>query len=238
MQALYKNIMIKLSGEALMGGTSSSVDVNTVNYIIDEIKKIKTLGVNIGIVIGGGNFFRGISGAKDLGLERTNADSMGMLATVMNGILLKDSLLHHGLATKVYSQFIVGGITKPYNRDSMMKRLHDGDIIIFVGGTGNPLFTTDSAAALKSIEMNADILIKATKVDGIYDCDPIKNPQAIKYDTLTFDEAINKKLKVMDTSAFALCQENNMMINVCSIFKPNSLLDVVLGKKEGTFIKG
>ena len=233
----YQRILLKLSGEALMGEGKDSVDPATVSFIIQQVKQIITLGVQVGLVIGGGNFFRGVAGSDKLGIERANADVMGMLATVMNGILLRDAFNSAGVTSKIYSAFPIGNIIKGYNRDSALSHLNKGELVIFVGGVGSPYFTTDSGAALRAIEMNSDLLIKATKVDGVYNCDPKKNIDAIKYASLSFDEAIGRSLGVMDTAAFALCRENNLAINVCSIFKENSLQNVVLGKDEGTLVQ-
>lgn len=232
----YQRVLLKLSGEALMGDSQDSVDPGTVEFIICQIKEILDLGVKVGIVIGGGNFFRGLSGSDRLGIQRANADFMGMLATAMNGILLRDACNARGIFAKVYSAFPIGNIIKGYNRDSALKRINDGDVVIFVGGVGSPYFTTDSGAALRAIEMNCDLLIKATKVDGVYDKDPKKYPDAVKFDQLTFNDAINDNLGVMDMAAFALCRENNMNINVCSIFKAGSLKNVVTGGSEGTLV--
>lgn len=231
----YKRVLLKLSGEALMGDTNTMFDKPTLDNIITQIKSLVELNIKLGIVIGGGNIFRGING-NELGLQRANADSMGMLATIMNGIALKDFLANYGIKSKIYSALSIQNLVKGYNRDSMLGRLEDGNVIIFVGGTGNPFFTTDSGAALRAIEMNADLLIKATKVDGVFDKDPVKHSDAQKYSTLTFDEAIHKQLKVMDMSAFDLCREHKVDINVCNIFTPNALKEVALGHDQGTII--
>ncbi len=218
-----------------MGSSQNMFDPMTTSSILNQIKNITEMGVEIGIVIGGGNIFRGIK-AKELGLQRANADYMGMLATIMNGIALKDFLANLKIKSKIYSSLTISNIIKGYNRDSMLSRLSDGNVVIFVGGTGNPFFTTDSGAALRAIEMNADILIKATKVDGVYDKDPVLYPDAKKYETLSFNEAITNNLKVMDISAFDLCKENNMNIQVCNVFTPNALENIVLGIPTGTYI--
>lgn len=235
MPVKYKRILLKLSGEALMGKSDDIFDKNTVNSIINQIKQVHELNVKIGIVIGGGNIFRGASGPA-LGLERTNADYMGMLATVMNGIALRDFLNNVGIKSRVYSAIAVANIVKGYNRDSMLKNLDDGHVVIFVGGTGNPFFSTDSGAALRAIEMKADLLIKATKVDGVYDCDPQENLTATKYHKLSFDEAITHNLKVMDMAAFDLCRTNKVNIEVCNVFHQNSLKDSVEGNGQGTLV--
>ncbi|MBX9598247.1 MAG: UMP kinase [Burkholderiales bacterium] len=232
----YPRILLKLSGEALMGESRDSVDPETVAFILQQVRDVLELGVKVGIVIGGGNFFRGVAGSDKLGIQRANADAMGMLATVMNGILLRDSFNARGISAKLFSAFAVGSFIKGYNRDSMIKRLNDGDVVIFVGGTGSPYFTTDSGAALRGLEMKADLLIKATKVDGVYNKDPKKFTDAVKYQQLSFDEAIGQNLGVMDMAAFALCRENNLNIKVCSIFKAGSLKRVVLGEDEGTLV--
>lgn len=232
----YQRVLLKISGEALMGDTSDSVNPDTVEFILQQINEVIELGAKIGIVIGGGNFFRGMPGSSKLGIQRANADMMGMLATVMNGILLRDSFNARGIKSKIFSAFAIGSMIKGYNRDSMIKRINDGEVVIFVGGVGSPYFTTDSGAALRGLEMDADILIKATKVDGVYDKDPHKNKDAVKYQKISFSEAINLNLGVMDTTAFALCRENNLNINVCSLFKAGSLKRVLTGMDEGTLV--
>lgn len=232
----YQRILLKLSGESLMGDSSDSVHPETVEFILKQVKEVVALGVKVGLVIGGGNFFRGVAGSDKLGIQRANADTMGMLATVMNGILLRDSFNSHGIEAKIFSAFPIGSFIKGYNRDSMLKRIDNGEVVIFVGGTGSPYFTTDSGAALRGLEMNADLLIKATKVDGVYSADPKKDPNAVKYDSLSFNDAITNNLGVMDMAAFALCRENNLNIKVCSIFKAGSLKRIVLGEDEGTLV--
>lgn len=232
----YKKILLKLSGESLMGDTRDPVDPETVSFIMDQIKEVLELGVKVGVVIGGGNFFRGVSGSDKLGIQRENADAMGMLATIMNGILLRDAFNSNGIDAKIFSAFPVGSFIKGYNRDSMVRRVNNGEVVIFVGGTGNPYFTTDSGAALRGLEMGAELLIKATKVDGVYTADPKKDSSATRYSKISFDEAIGNNLGVMDIAAFALCRENKLDINVCSIFKSGSLRRVVFGEDEGTLV--
>jgi len=234
-QLKYKRILIKLSGEALMGDSSQMFDPTTTASILAQIKQLILLNVQIGIVIGGGNIVRGTQ-AEELGLERANADYMGMLATIMNAIALKDFLSNVGIEARIYSALQINNIIQGHNRDSMLSQLSKGNVIIFAGGTGNPFFTTDSTAALRAIEMNADILIKATKVDGVYDKDPVKYTDAVKYDRISFDEAISKNLKVMDISAFDLCRAHNMNIQVCSIFNPTVLENIIQGQAVGTFV--
>lgn len=234
-QVKHKRILIKLSGEALMGESQTMFDPVTTSSILTQIKTVINLGVEVGIVIGGGNIFRGVR-ANELGLQRANADYMGMLATMMNGIALKDFLANLNIKAKIYSALNVGNIVKGYNRDSVLSQLINGNVVIFVGGTGNPFFTTDSGAALRAIEMNASILIKATKVDGVYNKDPIIHKDAKKYDSISFADAIKQNLKVMDISAFDLCKEHNMNIQVCNIFKPDILKQIVMGQPIGTLV--
>lgn len=232
----YKRILLKLSGEALMGEAKDAVDPQVVEFIIKQIKEVLNLGIELGLVIGGGNFFRGVLGSDKLKLQRANADYIGMLATAMNGILLRDALNSHQIPAELYSAFAIGNIIEPYNRDKALKQLNSGVVVIFAGGVGSPFFTTDSGAALRAIEMDCSLLIKATKVNGIYNKDPQRYPDAVKYSELSFDQVINQNLGVMDMTAFALCRENNMNINVCSIFEPNILKRVVMGENEGTLV--
>ena len=220
-----------------MGDSGESIHIETVEFILQQITEIIKLGACVGIVIGGGNFFRGVSGSNKMGIQRVNADTIGMLATVMNGILLRDSFNSCGIKSEIFSALAIGNLIKGYNRDSMLKRMNNNEVVIFVAGVGSPEnFTTDSGAALRGLEMGADLLIKATKVDGVYDKDPKTNHDAIKYSRISFDEAISKNLGVMDMAAFALCRENNLNINVCSIFKAGKLHKVVTGESEGTLV--
>lgn len=231
----YKRILLKLSGESLMGDGSELYDKFTIDHIASQIEQVYNSGVEIAITIGGGNIFRGIN-AEAFGLDRTNADYMGMLATIMNGIALKDFLAHHGLKTKVYSALAVGNIVDNYNREKVLQSLAKKEIVIFVAGTGNPFFSTDSGAALRALEIKADLLIKATKVDGVYDSDPFKNSHAKKYQQVSFDEVITKDLKVMDLTAFDLCKNHKINIDVCNIFHKNALKDSIEGNSQGTII--
>lgn len=231
----YQRILIKLSGEALMGSSAHSFDLNTIQDIITQIKPIYQLGVEIALVVGGGNLFRGINSQK-FNLNRPHADNMGMLATVMNGIFLKDALNSEQIASEIYSAFPIGTMVHHYNNDQVIKEITQQKIAILVGGTGSPFFTTDTTAALRAIEINAELLIKLTKVDGIYDSDPLINPQAKKYSHLTHQQAIKQNINIMDNTAFALCGQNNMAINVSSVFNKETLLNVVLGKAEGTMV--
>lgn len=231
----YKRILLKLSGEALMGDDAYGINRETITKISKQIKEVADLGVQIAIVIGGGNIFRGVAPAAS-GMDRATADYMGMLATVMNAVALQDAMRHIGVNARVQSALNIEKVAEPYIRGKAIRYLDEGRVVIFGAGTGNPFFTTDTAAALRGIEMDAEIVLKATKVDGIYSDDPKKNPNATRYQTVSFDEAIAKNLKVMDATAFALCREQKMPIRVFSIFKENGLKNVVLGKDEGTLV--
>jgi uridylate kinase len=229
----YKRIILKLSGEALMGDDSYGINRETIERIVSEVAEVVNLGVETGVVIGGGNIFRGVApGAA--GMDRATADYMGMLATVMNALALQDAMRRIGVAGRVQSALNIEQVAEPYIRGKAIRYLEEGKVVIFAAGTGNPFFTTDTAAALRGMEINAEIVLKATKVDGIYSDDPKKNPAAVRYDSLTFDEAINRNLKVMDATALTLCRDQKLPICVFSIFNPGSLRRVVMGEKEGT----
>jgi uridylate kinase len=236
-QAQYKRVLLKLSGEALVGDSQDSSIFNkvAVNEIVTQIKELQVLGVSLGIVIGGGNIFRGVNGAE-FGLKEEHAHYMGMLATVMNGIALKDFLAHSGVEAQVFSALPLATMVKYYNQDEVLNALDNGKVIIFVAGTGNPFFTTDSGAALRAVNIGADLLIKATKVNGVYDKDPCLYSDAKKFVRISFDEAINKNLKVMDISAFELCRAHNINIQVCNVFLKHSLRDVVLSSSDSTLV--
>ena len=236
MQSKFKRILLKLSGEALMGDDSFGVNPDTVNKIVDEIKQAKLLGIEIAVVIGGGNIFRGAA-LGTAGMDRATADYMGMLATVMNALALQDAMKHAGLVSRVQSAINIDQVVEPYIRGKAIQYLEDKKIVIFAAGTGNPFFTTDTAAALRAMEISADIMIKATKVDGIYSSDPIKNKNAKLFSSISFDEVINKNLKVIDATAFTLCRDQQLPIAVCNIFKKNALNNVLIGKQEGTLVK-
>jgi uridylate kinase len=229
----YKRILLKLSGEALMGDDSYGINRSTINRIVEEIKAVVDLGVQVAIVIGGGNIFRGVAPAAE-GMDRATADYMGMLATVMNALALQDALRHIGIVSRVQSALNIEQVAEPYIRGKSIRYLEEGRVVIFGAGTGNPFFTTDTAAALRGLEMNADIVIKATKVDGVYTDDPKTNPDAMRYNVVSFDEAIQKNLKVMDATALTLCRDQHLPISVFSIFKQGALKRVVLGEDEGT----
>ena len=231
----YQRILLKLSGEALMGGDAYGINPETLGSIVGEIKAVADLGVEIGIVIGGGNIFRGMSGTST-GMDRATADYMGMLATVMNAMALADAMRQANLQARVQSALNIEQVVEPYIRGKAIRYLEEGKIVIFGGGTGNPFFTTDTAAALRGSEIGADIVLKATKVDGVYTADPKKYPAATRFARISFDEAIGRDLKVMDATAFALCRDQKLPINVFSIFKPGALKRVVMGEDEGTLV--
>jgi uridylate kinase len=234
-KAKYNRILLKLSGEALMGQDAFGVNPEIVTKIVKEIKAAKELGIEVAVVIGGGNIFRGVAlGAA--GMDRATADYMGMLATVMNALAIQDAMKHEGVVSRVQSAINIDQVVEPYIRGKAIKYLEDKRIVIFAAGTGNPFFTTDTAAALRAMEMNAEIMIKATKVDGIYSEDPVKNPDAKQYKTITFDEAIQKNLKVMDATAFTLCRDQKLPIGVIDIFKENALKNILIGSEEGTLV--
>ena len=235
-QVKYKRFLVKLSGEALMGDDPYGINRQTIDRIVDEIASVAKLpNVEMSIVIGGGNIFRGIApGAQ--GMDRATADYMGMLATVMNALALQDSMRQHNLVARVQSALNIEQVVEPYIRGKALRYLEEGKIVIFAAGTGNPFFTTDTAAALRAAEVGAEIVLKGTKVDGIYTADPKKDPSATRYDHITFDEAINKRLQVMDATAFALCRDQKLPINVFSIFKTGALKRIVMGENEGTLV--
>jgi len=231
----YKRILLKLSGEALMGEDSYGINRPTIERIVSEIAEVAALGVEIAIVIGGGNIFRGVAPAA-AGMDRATADYMGMLATVMNALALQDAMRRVSLIARVQSALNIEQVVEPYIRGKAMRYLEEGKIVIFVGGTGNPFFTTDTAAWLRGMEMNVNLVLKATKVDGVYSDDPKIHADAMRYKSITFDEAIIKNLKVMDATALTLCRDQKLSINVFSIFKPGAFKRVVTGEDEGTLV--
>ena len=235
MPTAYKRILVKLSGEALMGDDAYGINRATLARIVTEIGAVVELGVEVGVVIGGGNIFRGIAGTST-GMERATADYMGMLATVMNAMALQDAMRQAGVNSRVQSALHIEQVVEPYIRGKAIRYLEEGKVVIFAAGTGNPFFTTDTAAALRGSEIGAEIVMKATKVDGVYTADPKKDPTATRYARITFDEAINRNLKVMDATALALCRDQKLPINVFSIFKAGALKRVVLGGEEGTMV--
>jgi len=229
----YKRILLKLSGEALMGDGEYGISPEKIAEYAKDIQTIVDLGCEVAIVIGGGNIFRGVAPAA-AGMDRATADYMGMLATVMNAMALQDAMRSIGIKARVQSALKLEQVAEPYIRGKAIRYLEEGRVVIFGAGTGNPFFTTDTAAALRGMEIDAEIVLKATKVDGIYTADPKNNPDATRYETVTFDEAINKNLKVMDATALTLCRDQNLPICVFSIFKPGGLMRVVMGENEGT----
>jgi uridylate kinase len=231
----YKRILLKLSGEALMGEDSYGINRATIERIISEIADVVTLGVEVAVVIGGGNIFRGMAPAA-AGMDRATADYMGMLATIMNALALQDAMRRLNLVSRVQSALNIEQVVEPYIRGKAMRYLEEGKVVIFAAGTGNPFFTTDTAAALRGMEMNVSLVLKATKVDGVYTEDPKNHPDAMRYKSLTFDEAIIKNLKVMDATALTLCRDQKLPINVFSIFKPGAFKRVVTGQDEGTLV--
>lgn len=232
----YKRILLKLSGEALMGSMDFGIDPNVLDRMALEIGQLRGIGVQVGLVVGGGNLFRGAALQK-AGLDRVSGDHMGMLATVMNGLAMRDALERSNIATTLMSAIQMSGVVEHYDRRKSMRLLEQGDVVIFAAGTGNPFFTTDSAACLRGIEVQADAVFKATKVDGVYDSDPVVNPEAQKYDRLTYDEVLEKKLGVMDLTAICLCRDHDMPVRVFNMNQPGSLLTVTLGGSDGTLIE-
>jgi len=231
----YKRILLKLSGEALMGGDAYGINRQTIADIVSEIKAVVDLGVQVGVVIGGGNIFRGVAPAAT-GMDRAQADYIGMLATVMNGLALHDAMRASGMSSRVQSALNIEQVVEPYIRGKAIRYLEQGRIVIFAAGTGNPFFTTDTAAALRGAEIGAEIVLKATKVDGIYSADPKKDPLAVRYDRISFDEVIAQNLAIMDATAFALCRDQQLPISVFSIFRPGALKRVTMGENEGTLV--
>ncbi len=231
----YKRIMLKLSGEALMGDHQYGIDRQMLECIVTEIAQVAALGLEIGVVIGGGNIFRGLApGAA--GMDRATADYMGMLATIMNALALQDAMRQRGINARVQSALSIEQVCETYIRGKAIRHLEEGKIVIFAAGTGNPFFTTDTAAALRGSEIGAEIVLKATKVDGVYTADPKTHSDATRYQRLSFDEAIGKHLKVMDATAFALCRDQKLPITVFSIYKPGAMLRIVMGEDEGTYV--
>ena len=233
---VYKRILLKLSGEALLGDRTYGIDPKRIAQYAKDIKSILDLGVEVAIVIGGGNIFRGVSAASN-GIDRVQGDYMGMLATVINGMALQSSLEEEKIQTRLQTAIKIEAVAEPYIKRKAVRHLEKKRVVIFGGGTGNPFFTTDSAAALRAIEISADVILKGTRVDGVYDSDPEKNEKAVKFDFISFSDVIGKNLKVMDSTAFTLSQENNLPIVVFNMNKPGNLLKVIKGNKIGTLIK-
>ena len=236
-KVVYKRILLKLSGEALLGKQSSGVDPEVANYIAAEIKSLADLNIQIGIVVGGGNIFRGLE-ASSKGMDRTSADYMGMLATVINSLALQSALEMSGIATRVQSAIQMHQIAEPFIQRRAIRHLEKGRIVIFAGGTGNPYFTTDTAASLRAMEIKADVIMKATKVDGVYDSDPVKNKNAVMFKNIKYIDVLTKNLKVMDATAISLCRDNSLPIIVFNLQKKGNIRGVICGKKIGTYIGG
>jgi uridylate kinase len=233
----YKRILLKLSGEALMGDDDYGINPTVIERVVSEIAEVTRLDVEVAIVIGGGNIFRGMTSSASDKVDRTTADYMGMLATIMNALALQDAIRRGGLESRVQSALRIDQVVEPYIRGKAMRYLKEGKVVIFAAGTGNPFFTTDTAAALRGLEMNVDIVLKGTKVDGVYSNDPKTDPDAKRYRNLSFDEAITKNLKVMDATALTLCRDQKLPLSVFSIIKAGALKRVVTGKDEGTLIR-
>jgi uridylate kinase len=234
-QAKYRRILIKLSGEALGGESDFGISPERVHELANQIREVRNLGVEVVIVIGGGNIFRGLAGSER-GIERATGDYMGMLATVINALALQDALEKCGVATRVQSAITMSQVAEPFIRRRAVRHLEKGRVVIFGGGTGNPYFSTDTAAALRANEIGAEVILKATKVDGIYDSDPKKNPQAKRYTQISYLEALQQQLKVFDSTAFSLCMDNKLPIIVFDMFKSHNLKRVVMGEKVGTLV--
>ena len=232
---LYRRILLKLSGEVLMGGGDYGIDPAVLSRIAAELKEVVALGVQLGVVIGGGNIFRG-AGLARAGMDRVTGDHMGMLATVINSLALQDALERMGTHARVMSALQIHEVCEDYIRRRAIRHLEKGRVTIFAAGTGNPFFTTDSAAALRAIEIDADVLVKGTKVDGVYTADPVKDPRAVRYDRLSFDRVINDKLNVMDTTAVVMCRENHVPIHVFNLNEAGELVRLARGENVGTLV--
>ncbi|WP_303852418.1 UMP kinase [Seleniivibrio woodruffii] len=237
MQVKYKTILLKLSGEALMGDGEYGIDFKTANFIVNEIKEVVDMGVSVGVVVGGGNIFRGIQGTAR-NMDRVTADYMGMLATVINSLALQDGLEKVGVPTRVQTAIEMRQIAEPFIRRRAMRHLEKSRVVIFAAGTGNPYFTTDTAATLRGTEINAQVILKATKVDGVYTADPKKDKNAVKFDTIPYMDVLNKGLQVMDSTAITMCMDNKIPIIVFDIYGKGNMKKVVTGEKIGTIVEG
>jgi uridylate kinase len=236
-QPVYQRVLLKLSGEAMMGDQEYGIDPLVVQTVAQEVQEIRALGVEVAIVIGGGNIYRGVAASAE-GMDRTSADHMGMLATVINSLALQDALEKMGVFTRVLSAIEMNRIAEPYIRRRAVRHLEKGRVVIFAGGTGNPFFTTDTAAALRAMEVKSQVILKATKVDGVYDSDPMVNPKAKKFERLSYIEVLNLGLRIMDATAISLCMENRLPIIVFNLTHRGNIKRVVLGRKIGTIIGG
>jgi uridylate kinase len=235
MPASYQRVLLKLSGEALMGDDAYGINRATIVRMVQEVREITDLGCQVAVVIGGGNIFRGVAGGS-VGMDRATADYMGMLATVMNALALADTMRQEGMTARVMSAIAIEQIVESYVRPKALQYLEEGKVVIFAAGTGNPFFTTDTAAALRGAEIGAQVMLKATKVDGVYTADPKKDPGATRYKQITFDEALIKNLQVLDATAFALCRDQNLPIKVFNINKAGAMRRVIMGEDEGTLV--
>lgn len=234
--AIYNRILLKLSGETLSGKQGYGFDSEAVDIVCRQIKDVRALGLQIAVVIGGGNIFRGLASSAE-GMNRVTADNMGMLATIINGLALQDALEKIGVPSHVFSSRAVEELVAPFNTNQAVRYLEKGHIVIFVGGTGNPFFSTDTASSLRAAQINADVILKGTKVDGVYDGDPVKNPSAKKFDTITFNEVLSRDLKVMDATAIAMCRENNIPVVVFNFNRQGEFLRLIKGEPVGTTVK-
>jgi uridylate kinase len=233
----YRRVLLKLSGESFMGNLSSGIDPEVVEVVAGEIREVAALGVQLGIVIGGGNIFRGMTASAN-GMDRTTADYMGMLATVINSLALQNALEHVGVPTRVQTAIEMREIAEPFIQRRAVRHLEKGRVVIFAAGTGNPYFTTDTAATLRAVEIKADIILKATKVDGVYDRDPVQYPDAVMYEKISYTEVLTKNLKVMDASAISLCRDNGLPLNVFNLQKAGNIKRVICGEPVGTMVGG
>ena len=233
----YKRVLLKLSGEALMGNTDFGISTDVLSYVAGEVKQVVELGVEVGLVIGAGNIFRGVAGASK-GMDRTNADNMGMLATVINSLALQDAMERNGIVTRVMSAFAMPSICEPYIRRRAIRHLEKGRVVIFAAGIGTPYFTTDTAAVIRALEIEADLICKATRVDGVYDKDPLTHPDAVKYDSLTYQVVLQKSLRVMDAAAISLARDNKKPIIVLNMNTPSNIKKVLCGESIGTIVQG
>ncbi|MDH4231012.1 MAG: UMP kinase [Nitrospirota bacterium] len=233
----FKRILLKVSGEALMGDKGYGIDANTVDFMAKEIKDVFSMGIQLAIVIGGGNIFRGVQASLE-GMERASADYMGMVATVINALALQNALEKHGIPTRVQSAIEMKELAESYIRRKAIRHLEKGRVVIFAAGTGNPYFTTDTAAALRAMEIGAEVIMKGTKVDGVYSADPVKDPRAVKFSTLSYIDVLKKGLGVMDSTAISLCMDNNLPIVVFNLRGKGNIRKVIEGKKIGTLVRG
>ena len=236
MAAKYKRVLLKLSGEALMGETDFGISTNVLNYVAGEVKKVVELGMEVGLVIGAGNIFRGVAGASK-GMDRSTADNMGMLATVINSLAMQDAMERNGIVSRVMSAFPMPSVCEPYIRRRAMRHLEKGRVVVCAAGIGTPYFTTDTAAVIRALEIEADLICKATRVDGVYDMDPLTNPEALKFEFLTYTEVLQKGLRVMDAAAISLSRDNNIPIIVLNMNIPSNIKKAMTGEHVGTIVQ-